>query len=668
MTDTETEPLPLASEFPMATRDAWLKLVETTLKGAPVERLRSKTYDGLPIEPLYPSDKQAQTVAGRPPVTPWQMLQRVDHPDPKAANGEALHDLENGATGLLLAFADAPDANGFGLAATETALAQALDGVYLDAGVALEFDAGASAAQIAQHLVAVLRKRDIAPNATNIRFGFDPLGAFATGAAAVDWSSEAPKFAAAISALASAGFKGPFAAADARAVHAAGGSEVQELAFALAAAVAYLRALEAGGIALDEARRMLFFRLAIDTDQFLGIAKLRALRKLWARVEEACGLTPAPVSVSAETAWRMMTRRDPWVNMLRATIASFAAGVGGADAITVLPFTAALGLPDRFARRVARNTQLILLEESNLAKVTDPAAGSGGIEKLTDGLCHAAWALFQDIERGGGAFAALATGLIQGKVAETRAARERAIARRKDALTGATEFPDIHELPVSVFDVEPQPKARATGSIREPLPRIRLAAPFERLRDASDAAQAKGGARPNIFLANLGRPADFIPRATYAKNFFETGGIEAVTNEGFAASSPPPERERSASEASRVGVDKDDPSPDRLRRSDPPLAGEGKEKTTDLSALTAAFKQSGAKLACLCSSDEVYATDAVTAAKALKAAGAAHLYLAGRPGDLEEALKAAGVGTFIYVGCDTLATLAAAHDILGIGH
>src|SRR5690606_2931148 len=171
-------------------------------------------------------------------------------------------------------------------------------------------------------------------------------------------------------------------------IHNAGGSEAQELAYALSVAVAYWRALEAGGVALDNARRMIFFRLSADADQFMIMAKFRSLRKLWARVEEASGLTPQPIFIAAETAWRMMTQRDPYVNMLRVTIAAFAAGLGGANAVTVLPFTAALGLPDEFARRVARNTQLILIEEANLAKVADPAAGSGGIEALTDDLCR----------------------------------------------------------------------------------------------------------------------------------------------------------------------------------------------------------------------------------------------------------------------------------------
>ena len=433
------------------------------------------------------------------------------------------------------------------------------------------------------------------------------------------WKDLAPYFAELVKELAGDGFRGPFAVADGRVIHNAGGSEAQELAFALACAVTYLRAMEAGGMPLDAARRAIYFRLAADADQFLTIAKFRAVRKLWARIEQACGLSPVPAYVSAETAWRMMTRRDPSVNMLRATVAVFAAGVGGADAISVLPFTAALGLPNRLARRIARNTQLVLLEESNIAKVSDPTAGSGGIEDLTSQLCEAAWALFQEIEKAGGAAEALEQGAIQSKVSETRAEREKAVARRKDALTGTSEFPNIHEEMVHVLDVAPQP-AEKTAATFAPLPRIRLAEPFEALRDAADAVLAKTGARPKVFLANLGKLADFTARTLFARNFFEAGGIEAVTNDGFAS------------------------------RND----------------MITAFKASGAKLVCLCSSDKIYATEAADAATALKAAGANPLYLAGRPGELEDALKAAGITGFAYAGCDVVATLRAAHDSLGL--
>jgi methylmalonyl-CoA mutase len=549
------------------------------------------------------------------------VLQRIDLPDATAANAEALHDLENGASGLSLVFAGAIGCYGYGLDASEALLARALDGVWLEAGVSLELDLSPQAKDSAQHVAALVKARGLAPASVDIRFGFDPLGAMAaSGSSPAAWTDLAPHFANLVADLSTQGFKGPFAAADARPVHAAGGSEAQELAFALAVAVAYLRALEAGGVALDAARRMIFFRLAADADQFLTMAKFRALRKLWARVEEACGLAPSPAFVSAETAWRMMTKCDPWVNMLRAAMAVFAAGLGGANSITVLPFTAALGLPDRFARRMARNTQLILLEESHLAKVSDPAAGSGAIEDLTDQLCRAAWAMFQEIEATGGIATALARGFVQEKVAKVREARQAAVARRAVPLTGTSEFPDLAEAPVAVLDVRPVevPPPGASAITFPALSRIRLAEPFEQLRDASDRRLAETGRRPKVFLATLGRLSDFSARATFARNFFAAGGVEAEAHEGFADHTP----------------------------------------------MIAAFKRSGTKLACLCSSNEVYAREAVDAAKALTAAGASHIYLAGRPKD-RETYEAAGVQSFIYSGCDALATLKAAHDMIG---
>jgi methylmalonyl-CoA mutase len=311
----------------------------------------------------------------------------------------------------------------------------------------------------------------------------------------------------------------------------------------------------------------------------------------------------------------MMGQRDPAVNMLRTTIAVFAAGLGGANAILALPYTAPLGLPDRFARRIARNTQLLLLEESNVAKVADPTAGAGGIEDLTDKLCRAAWIQFQEIESAGGIAAALEAGSIQSKIAAVRTEREAAVARRKDALTGTSDYPLLSEIPAKVLDVPPLPTTPANNSITFPaLPRIRLAEPFEKLRDASDRILQKSGSRPKVFLANLGTVAEFTARATYAKNFFEAGGIEAVVNDGFA----------------------------------------------DDGTMAKAFKASGARLACLCSTDEVYGARAVNAAKALMTEGAKHIYLAGRPKELE-LFKAAGIDNFIFVGCDALAALNAAY-------
>ena len=619
-----TDDFPLAAEFPRTTQAEWRKLVDAALKGAAFDkRLVTHTYDGLRVEPLYGRAAGVKPLAGRAPGTSWALMQRLDHPDPAAANVQALQDLENGAAGLCLVFAGAPAARGYGVVANDTAtLDHTLSGVMLDL-IPLRIEtspfAGRPVANLMMELVDV-RKLD--PAKLTVDFGLDPIGDMArTGSALLPWPELSARAGATAKDVRGKGFDNAhLLRADGRAVHEAGGSEAQELAFSIAAGVSYLRLLEASGFALEQARQRISFLMAADADEFLTIAKFRALRKLWARVEQACGLKPQPAFVSAETAWRMMTRRDSYVNMLRATIAVTAAGVGGADAISVLPFTAALGLPDAFARRVARNTQLILLEESNLFRVSDPAAGSGGIEALTTQMSHAAWTLLQEIEAAGGAAAALEQGLIQKKIAATRTEREAATARRKDAITGTSDYPNLGELPVAVLDVpRPAVPAAKAAITFEALPQIRLAEPFEALRDASDRTLAKTGTRPKVFLANLGKSSDFTARATFARNFYEAGGIEARSNDGFQ----------------------------------------------DQAAMIAAFRASGAKLACLCSSDKVYEREAATAARALAAAGAI-VHLAGRPGEHEADWRQAGIKSFIYVGCDVVSTLQAARGILDV--
>ncbi len=621
MSDPAVHPdLPLAAEFPATDRAGWVRLVEKALKDRPFEKLISRTYDGISVEPLYARAAGAAAVLGRAPGQPWRVMQRIDHPNPVAANKQALNDLENGATGLTLVFAGSLNANGYGLPATPEAVAQTLANVALDA---ITFDLNLSAAtrHAVQLFADLVKSRGLSPDTVDLRASINPIGGFAaSGATPAPWSELSKRMGGMIRGLADQGYRGPFAVADGRIVHNAGGSEAQELAFALAAAVDCLRALDAAGVPLEQARSMIYFRLAADADEFLTIAKFRAIRKLWARVEEACGLAPRRTTVAAETAWRMLTQRDPYVNMLRTTIAVTAAGVGGADNIAVLPHTAAIGLPDAFARRVARNTQLVLLEEANLAKVVDPAAGSGAIEHLTDALCASAWALFQTYDKAGGAWAALEQGLVQRDAAAVREKRQAAAARRRDAITGTSDYPNLHETAARVLNVPrvALPKESGAEPTIEPLPSIRLAEPFERLRDTSDAILRKTGSRPKVFLANLGKPSDFTARATFAKNFYEAGGIETVGNDGFR--------------------NRDD--------------------------MIAAFKASGATLACLCSSDKVYAADAADAAKVLTEAGAI-VHLAGRPGEHETAWNAAGVKAYVYVGSDMLNLLQEALDVTG---
>jgi methylmalonyl-CoA mutase len=606
--------LSLSADFPASTREQWRKLVDAVLKGAPFERLESRTYDGLKIEPLYERAAPVHPIAGRAPGTGWTIMQRVDHPDPAAANAQALEDLENGATGLALVFAGSVTANGFGVDGSAATLARILEGVELDASVTIDLNLSQAARDAARTVASWIKSRGFAPSSVDLRPGINPVGGFAvTGRTPLPWPKLSQVFAGLVGEFAADGFRGPLAVADGRIIHNAGGSAPQELAFALACAASYLRALEASGTTLEAARDAVYFRLSADADQFLTMTKFRALRKLWARVEAACGLAPKPAIVAAETAWRMMTQRDPYSNVLRASIAVAAAALGGADSISVLPHTAALGLPDAFARRVARNTQLVLLEESNLARVADPAAGSGALEAITQQLCEDAWSLFQKIEKAGGVWAALEAGTIQQNVAAVRAKRQEAVARCTDILTGTNEFPDIHEDAPAVLRLMPTTTAKdgEVAATSAPLKSMRLAEPFERLRDASDEFLSRSGARPRIFLATLGKATDFTPRATFAKNFFEAGGIEAVSSED------------------------DDATLDR------------------------AFKASGAALACLCGADKTYESEAAAAAATLKSAGVRHIYLTGRPGEREAQYRDAGVQTFIYADCDALDVLSA---------
>jgi methylmalonyl-CoA mutase len=602
--------LSLARDFAPADEAAWKALVEEALKGAPFAALRSKTYDGIDVEPLYPRAKGGSPIAARTPGQPWAVMQRIDLTDPKAANGQIFNDLNNGANGFILVFEGAIGDYGYALPASGSSIRATLDNVYLDAGNVIDLDLGRPSKDAAGLIATLVEGRSLAPQRLVIRFGFNPLGAIAlTGQSPKPWSDISENFVRLVSDLAGQGLVGPFAVADGRVIHAAGGSEAQELAFTLASAIAYLRALEQSGITLEDARRFIYFRLAADQDQFLTIAKFRSLRKLWAGIEEACGLKPRPAFVTAETAWRMMTKHDPHGNIVRGTIAALGAAVGGADAITVLPFSAALGVPDAFARRIARNTQTILIEEANIHRVADPAAGSGAIEALTDALCGVAWTLFQETEREGGLDKALESGSIQSAVTRVRAEREVNIACRNDSLIGTSDFPNLAEDEVAVLA---PPRLAALSTRNKALNAVRLAEPFERLRDRSDAYLARHGTGPKVFLACLGRPSDFNARASFAKSLFEAGGIEAV-------------------EGSRHNLAK-------------------------------RFKESGAKLACLCSSDTVYEHEAAYIAKALAETGASHVYLAGKPGANKAALEKAGISTFLHQGCDTLKILTAAYD------
>ncbi|MCX8255228.1 MAG: methylmalonyl-CoA mutase family protein, partial [Beijerinckiaceae bacterium] len=395
-----------------ADESVWRARVGKTI-GAAVETLVTRSADGIEIAPLYPRRQDAVALWRKRPA--WAVAQRIDHPDAEAANATALAELEGGADALTLVFAGSPFARGFGLS-RESDLDEVFRDVELDF-IDVRLDAGADTPAVAAALAALVTRRTLTSAALQIDLGFDPVGVAARAGTPVDLGQLPDVLAAADS----AGLAGCPLLVDGRAWHEAGAGEALELAAVLATGVAYLHALESSGLALDLARKKVAVLLAADAEALLGLAKVRAMRRLWARVEAASGLTPRPLRLHAETSWRMMTRRDPWTNVMRATAATFAAGLGGADAVTVLPMPLPLGLPDEPARRLARNVQRVLLDESNLAMVDDPAGGSGSFEALTDALCETAWRLFQEIEAEGGIAASLAAGALQRRLAEAAA-------------------------------------------------------------------------------------------------------------------------------------------------------------------------------------------------------------------------------------------------------
>ncbi len=625
--------LALAADFPAATEAQWLGLVEKVLKGADFEkRLVTRTDDGLAIRPLYTrTDAIPEAQAAVPGTAPftrgrrgapdgqgWDIRQLHADPDPAAANTAILEDLAGGVTSIALRIA-APGWSG--LPYTGNEIAQTLDGVLLDV-CPIALHAGEYTADAAGGLIALWRARAIAERDRLGALNADPLGTLAATGALYHPLPRALEIAARLAADTRAMPHVTALLADGRPYHAAGASEAQELGAMLATLVAYLRACEAAGLSPGQALPKIAVALAADTDQFLTIAKLRAARRLIWRVADACGAggeAPA-VAITAETATRMMATRDPWVNMLRTTMACAAAAMGGADAITVLPFTWALGRPDAFSRRVARNTHHVLMEESALGRVIDPAGGSWYVERLTDDLARAAWESFQGLEAAGGIGAALTAGSLQEAIGTTAKARTQRIATGRQELTGVSAFPLLGDDGVTAEPWPPALSADLNGARVTPLAIARLAAPFEALRDAADRQTARTGKPAQIFLAGLGPLAEHAARATWVKNALAAGGIATVEQSGLASAAD----------------------------------------------VVAAFKTSGASVTCLCGTDAVYADSGVAAAKALKSAGAAHVYLAGRPGAREAELRAAGVDGFLFAGQDALATLGDLHRALGI--
>ena len=550
----------------------------------PERLLETPTYDGIAVRALYtaldelpepplPGDwpyvrggdalrdvKTGWRVAEAFPATPVPGVAAKD------VNSAVLDALGNGASAVVLRVGES------GVAADQ--LAGALDGMYLSmAPLILESGADYPAASdVALTLAAGVEPDQRAT--LSIDLGGDPLTASLSQrpAPSVEDVVSVAKRAAGSTGVRAITVDGP-------AFHNLGANATWELAASVAAAVAYLRVLTESGLSIGEALRQISFRFAADDDQFMTIAKIRAARNLWARVAEVVGEPDSGATVvHTETSLPMMTQRDPWVNMLRCTLAAFGAGVGGADTVLVFPFDVAIegGFPDvatSFARRIARNTQLLLLEESHVGRVLDPAGGSWFVEDLTAALAQQAWQHFQAIEARGGF--GEARDFIAGQIAEIAARRTDDIAHRRTAITGVNEFPNLTEPPLPRSESSYSPLA--AGKL------VRYAAQFEALRDRSDAYLARTGARPQALLLPLGPLAENNIRATFASNLLASGGIEAI-NPG----------------------------------------------TVDAAGLAAAVTDAGSPtVAVICGTDKRYGDEASDIVRAARAAGVSHVCLAG---------------------------------------
>lgn len=463
------------AELPNVDRQRWLALAEKALAGGSFEeKLVSHTDDAIRIEPLYERSVTAEPVVRANPGSPWIVSQRIDDPDIGRASAQALEDVAQGATGLSLVFEGAPNAFGYGLPRTAEALEGVLDGVPLNR-IQIRIDAHPWSRGVADWLVAFLTKRRSDPAKLNLSFGIDPAAIFAgTGRLRMSIEALQASMPQSLAHFFSMGVPGVLLEADGRVFHNAGATEAQELGTMLASAVSYLRLFEKARQPLVYAAPHIGFALSVDQDQFVSKAKVRALRRLWARVQEACSIPPSTASIHAETSFRMMTAADPETNILRTTIAAFAAAAGGADSIAILPHTIAHGLPAGFARRVARNAQLIMANESHIDHVADPACGSGAVEALTAELCAAAWQEFQQIEAEGGVLTSLEQGHIQRRVQAASARRNTAYQAGERAIVGTTLHPSKTERPVETLAAERRPAFTEGVAVCEPLFPIRI--------------------------------------------------------------------------------------------------------------------------------------------------------------------------------------------------
>jgi len=564
----------ISNNFPPVNYKDWITNTEQILGEEWLRKLTSKTDDGIEIKPLYHEyhERISEIPNRKTKDNSWDVMSLSFHPDPKKANKEIIDNLENGANSLLLRL-DPSGRNGTVIRSIAD-LDILLDNVYMEmAPINLEHF-GPSLPSSA-YLMSLIEKNNLKPDSFQGNFGVDPLSTLAeTGQVIVDIDTLTGR-AVDLAYYVKNNFPNSKAFnINSRIYHEAGCTEAQELAITIATAVYYLREMTKKEMDINIALDQIAVSLTCDSDVFLTMAKFRSMRKLWSRIAECCGgnNNNLHTPLHALTAPRMISKKEPWVNVLRCATACFGAGLAGADSITVLPLDFANGYSTELSRRIARNTQIILQEEAFLEKVIDPVKGSYLVESLSNQLSENAWTIFQNIEKSGGIFENLKNNSLQKTINQSREKRYGDIAKRKIIITGINDFPYLEDKPASEVKInlkeileKSELRAEKANNKKRDLPiygkgnlmkslvqaagenvsisgigkslkgsptkikalgKYRLSEEFENLRFSSDNFIKKTKNRPKIFNINFSQTTDYKDAVEFAEKNLRSGGLE----------------------------------------------------------------------------------------------------------------------------------------------
>lgn len=612
----------LFPEFTPATTQEWEEKIKADLKGADYEKkLITKTIEGIQIKPYYRSENLSgikylninpcdfpYVRGNKKDNNRWEIRQDIHETDFKKANLLAREAIAKGA-----------DAIGFDAKEVDNKddMCILLDGIDL-CKTSVHFISAQSYPVIFNLFSDEIKRQKADAKKIKGSFNFDSLGYFLLYGKF--YASEDNNFIEASSLLSNTAKEIPqfkCITVNGHYFHNAGASVAQELGFSLASAHEYLFKFKEKGCTIDDVASRMKFVFAIGSNYFLEISKFRAARLLWAKIveqykpslKESCLM-----DIHAVTSVWNKTVYDPYVNMLRNTTETMSAAIGGCDSITVNPFDIAYKKPDVFSERVARNTQLVLKEESYLDKIVDASAGSYYIESLTDAIAEAAWKIFLKIEELGGFISSVKKGYIKEDIEKTCQKRDMDIATRKHVILGTNQYPNLNEKMID--QISPTADLSVLGGLRM----YRGAQAFEALRISTESHVKDGNKLPSVFLFTYGNLAMRKARAGFTTNFFGCAGYEIIDNIGF--------------------------------------------KTID-EGIHAAIK-SKAEIIVFCSSDDEYGSLTREICEQLKAETNAYLIVAGNPAAIMEQLQSDGISDFISVRSNVLAVLEKYQHLFGI--